>query len=415
MKFFSLTYRANHSTETGLLVIFDSILEQLDSSNAVFLALLDLSAAFDTVDHGRLLRRLHDSVRVSGTALKWFESYLSDRTVRVCVHGEYSNENSVTCSVPQGSILGPKQYSIYTNPLGSLIRVMLLMFHMYADDTQLWKAFNPRNASSQLAASTCIRDGISKIADWMFENKLKLNREKTEFMVIVSSRNQHYITENKLSLEYDTINASNTVRNLGVTMDRTLSLMNHINNIRKTAFYYLRWIRKVRPVLTEYIAKCIVHALVISKIDYCNSLLVNLPASTINKLQSLMNAAARVVTLTPQDEHISPVLHKLHWLPVQQRIHFKILCITYKAIHGSAPNYLCNLITIYRPTRTLRSSSAALQLVIPRSKLRFGDRRFSVAAPRLWNSLPDEIRNSPSLHLFKKRLKTFLFSKKLCA
>ena len=401
-------YKPKHSTETGLVMIFDSILHQLDSGNAVFLALLDLSAAFDTVDHQILLERLRRSVRVSGDALRWFVSYLSDRTVRVCIGSDYSDEEQVTCSVPQGSILGPRQYSIYTNPLANLIRILLLLFHMYADDTQVWKSFNPRCIYSQLSATTSVEMGIRNISEWMFNNKLKLNREKTEFLVIASSRSFPLITTKELHLDNETVKSSKSVRNLGVVMDSHLTMITHVNNIRKTGYYYLSWIRKVRHLLSEDITKTIVHALVINRIDYCNSVLVNLPDCAIDGLQKLMNAAARVITRVPQSDHITPVLKALHWLPVRERINFKVLTITFKALNGNAPSYITDLLTEYTPSRSLRSATVK-RLVLPRSRLRYGDRRFSVAAPRLWNALPESVKNAPSIVVFKKLLKTHLF------
>jgi hypothetical protein len=402
-------YRAFHSPETALVKVFDSILGRLDDGNAVFLTLLDLSAAFDTVDHRILLRRLRQSIKVDGAALAWFESYLTDRTVRVSVDGHYSDEATVDCSVPQGSILGPRQYFAYTTPLGTLVRVLSLLFHFFADDSQLWQKVNPRSLDDQLYAAKNMEHSIATVAKWMFHIKLQLNRDKTEFVVIASSLNHRRIRINHLDLEGDVIKASKTVRNLGVMMDHTLSMMDHINHVRKTGFYYLRWIRKVRYCLTESAAKTIVHALVISQIDYCNSLLVNLPDCAIDKLQKLMNAAARLITHTSRHQEITPVLKHLHWLPVRQRINFKIQCLTYKALNNEAPQYLRELLVDHTPTRNLRSS-AAYSLVIPRRKVKYGERAFSYAAPFLWNKLPTHIKLSESTVLFKKKLKTHIFS-----
>ena len=405
---FQSAYRAFHSTETALVKVFDDILNHMDNGNAVFMALLDLSAAFDTVDHRILLRRLENSMMVSGSALDWFRSYLTERTTCVCVNGEYSDEVQVECSVPQGSILGPGQYSVYTSPLGSLIGLLLLLHHFYADDTQIWKPVNPRCIKDHATTASHIEHGIEEIASWMYDNKLKLNQNKTEFVILGSSHCRRQIVVDRLHLEDGDLSAINVVKNLGVKMDTSLTMRDQINSIRKSGFYYLNWIRKIRPYLTLQTAKCIVHALVICRIDYCNSLLVNLPASAIRSLQGLMNAAARVVTMSPRQNHITPVLQALHWLPVRQRIDFKVLTMTYKALHGEAPPYISELLEEYKPVRNLRSASKA-QLVVPRVKLKYGQRRFSYAGPSLWNSLPYHIRASKSLRDFKRNLKTYLF------
>ncbi|XP_037648071.1 uncharacterized protein LOC119501650 [Sebastes umbrosus] len=155
---------------------------------------------------------------------------------------------------------------------------------------------------------------------------------------------------------------------------------------------------------------CVVWVNKFLSIDYCNSLLYGISNTSINKLQLVQNAAARLLNHTKSWHHITPVLKDLHWLPVSHRISYKILTLTYKALHQLAPPYLSELLSPYQPQRSLRSTSAGL-LSTPKSKLRsFGDRAFSRAAPKLWNSLPKLIRDSDSLTTFQSRLKTHLFS-----
>jgi hypothetical protein len=243
----------------------------------------------------------------------------------------------------------------------------------------------------------------------MFHNKLQLNKDKTEFMVIASSRMHSRISVDSVNLDGEAIQASRVVRNLGVMMDNTLCMVDHINHIPKTGYYYLNWIRKVRSCLTLEAAKAIAHALIISKIDYCNAILVNLPDYLIRGLQMLMNATARVVTKTSKYDHIIAVLQSLHWLPVAQRIKFKVLSLTFKSLHGESAEYLRDLLHEHVPSRDLRSARK-LNLVVPKTKLNYGKRSFSYAAPILWNNLPLEIKLSPTFFSFKRKLKTHLFS-----
>ena len=168
---------------------------------------------------------------------------------------------------------------------------------------------------------------------------------------------------------------------------------------------------QIRPYLTQYNAKLLVHAAIISRLDYCNSLYINMPLKQINKLQKVLNEAARLMTYTPCSEHISSVLKRLHWLPIRQCIEFKVLTVVFNALHGDSPDYIGSLLTRYEPTWTLRSSEQNC-LTEPRFRLKSaGYRSFSVAAPWLWNKLPLEIRHSRSIIAFKKFLKTYLFSK----
>ena len=164
-------------------------------------------------------------------------------------------------------------------------------------------------------------------------------------------------------------------------------------------------------MLTKEATETLVHAFISSQLDYCNSLLYGLPASTLNKLQLIQNHAARVVTGAQKYDRITPVLRKLHWLPMSQRIIFKLLTLTYQAVHGQAPVYLCELAVHYRPGCTLRSADDPTPLAEPRTRSKYGDCSFAVAGPSLWNDLPRSMREAESVHSFKRELKTLLFGR----
>ena len=166
----------------------------------------------------------------------------------------------------------------------------------------------------------------------------------------------------------------------------------------------------MRNYLTPGATESLVHALVSSRLDYCNSLLYGIPNYQVKRLQLLQNTAARIVTKTRKYEHITPVLRELHWLPVDYRIQYKILLLVFKCINGLAPVYLQDLLIKYEPVRELRSGSKRL-LKIPKTRSKVGLHAFSVAGPKLWNSLPNHMRETSSLAIFKKSLKTFLFCK----
>ena len=192
--------------------------------------------------------------------------------------------------------------------------------------------------------------------------------------------------------------------------DRSLSLDSHIKNVTKIAFFHLRNIAKIRPMLTMADAETIIHAFVTSRLDYCNVLYSGLPACSTKSLQLVQNAAARILTRTRKFDHITPVLSSLHWLPIHARADFKVLLLTYKILHGLAPAYLTDLISPYSLPRALRSQGAGL-LVVPRVKKKSaGHRAFSYRSPFLWNGLPADIREANSLATFKTKLKTYLFS-----
>ena len=401
-------YRQSSSTETALLKIFDDVLLSLDNRQAVLVSLLDLSAAFDTVDHSILLRRLEMSFGVKDTALKWFTSYLNDRTLRVVIDDAMSEIFELVCSVPQGSKLGPRLYSQYTRFLGLLLRILLLCFHCYADDTQLQKSFNPRLTHAQNEAKEHLENGILEVARSLKANKLKLNKEKTEFLILISRHYEHMLEIDSLHLDDEHVSRARTARNLGVTIDSHMSLEQQINDVRKKCFYFLKWIKEIRPYITENLTKVLVHALVISRLDYCNALYIHLPRYLLNRLQSVLNYAARVITKCSRDDSISAVCRSLHWLPISERIVFKVNVLVYKALHKSAPSYMSDMIKQHNPRRSLRSSNHN-RLVVPKTNLKYGERAFSVAGPKEWNKLPEHIKNAGSLLTFRKLLKTHLF------
>ena len=280
----------------------------------------------------------------------------------------------------------------------------------YADDSQLYLSFQPTIPSDRDLAVSNIERCVHEIDHWMLINRLKLNKDKTELLVI-SAKHLPRPTLQEISVVNETICSSQKARNIGVIFDHHFRFNEHIASICKSSFYHLRNISNIRKYLSSTTTEILVHAFVSSKLDNCNSLLYSLPNCLLKKLQHVQNAAARLITLSRKHEHITPILFNLHWLPVNYRIIFKILLITYKALHDLAPSYVRDLLTPYTPSRQLRSSSKDL-LSIPHFNLKtYGARSFSVAAPTLWNTLPSDIKNSSSVSLFKHKLKTFLFKK----
>ncbi|XP_057690967.1 uncharacterized protein LOC130915167, partial [Corythoichthys intestinalis] len=292
-------------------------------------------------------------------------------------------------------------------PLGNIIRKHSINFHCYADDTQLYLSIKPEQVRQVEKLSAWVRD----INTWMITNYLLLNPEKTEVLIIGPKSVRDSLSAQIVTLDNVSVASSATVKNLGVLFDPDLSFKAHIKQTCRTAFFHLRNIAKIRNILSKSDAEKLIHAFVTSRLDYCNSLLAACPKSSLKGLQLVQNAAARLLTGTNRREHITPVLQALHWLPVEFRIKFKILLLTFKTINGLGPSYLTDALVPYRPNRTLRSQNAGL-LVVPRVyKSTVGARAFSHQAPVLWNQLPASIKEAETVCTFKIRLKTFLFDK----
>ena len=403
-------YRACHSTETALVRVQNDILRTLDQGGAAILVLLDLSAAFDTIDHSILLSRMESVLGVKGSALQWFKSYLLGRKQRIKINDDFSENQEILWSVPQGSVLGALLFLIYIIPLAQLIRSYGLNNHGYADDTQLCLSFKKTSDNAIVKCEILnLEKCLCDISVWMSQNKLKLNNDKTEIILFGSKKHLAELNIKSLSVAGTEVSvASEPVRNLGAMFDSQLTMAPHVKSVVKKSSFHLRNIGKARRVLTEDTTKTVMQSLVMSRLDYCNALLIGIQQDLIAKLQRLQNSAARIVSRTRKYEHITPVLIKLHWLPIKFRIQFKVLLLVYKALNGLAPKYIKELLVPYKPRRNLRSEAKGL-LDEPRTRLKFGDRAFSISAPRLWNALPQHLKDSTSCQAFKKCLKTHLF------
>ena len=204
---------------------------------------------------------------------------------------------------------------------------------------------------------------------------------------------------------------SDKCRNLGVIFYSDLTFKNHISDICRSSFYHIRQLRQIRASLDTNSSVLLASALVSSKLDYCNSLFYNLPDKSLNRLQLVQNALARVVVPSVRrNHHITPTLRQLHWLPIQKRITFKIAFITFKTLHHKQPAYLAELLTPRHDTsHNTRSSYSPNFLSVPKINSERGRRSFLYAAPTIWNSLPDSLRASVSVSSFLSGLKTHLF------
>jgi hypothetical protein len=243
-------------------------------------------------------------------------------------------------------------------------------------------------------------------------NKLKLNDDKTEALLIHKHNASSSLSPLPTSLRVGTtdIQFSASARNLGYILSDDLSLNNHISHVCRSAFTAIRQISSFRHYLTVTATKTLVCAFVLSRLDYCNSLLSGSPKHIIDKLQKVQNSAARLVFRAKKRDHITPLLHSLHWLPVQARIEYKLSVLCHNFFSDSCPSYLADLLSVYSPSRTLRSSADTRILTVPVTRTKtYGQRAFAYSAPKQWNSLPSLIRNIQSTQAFKKALKTHLF------
>ena len=310
-------YRPNHSTETALLRVHNDICLALDDNNDFILVLLDLSSAFDMVNHQILLGRLQKRYGVNGTVLDWLESYLSGRMQSVRMGNETSEPVCLKRGVPQGSVLGPSLFSLYVAPIEDIVESYGLTCAVYADDTQLYISIDKSQLQCGIAN---LQQCILAIIEWLPINELVCNESKTEAIWFFSRYKKHDLELSAITIGKSNVALASSVRDLGVMLDRHLDMRAHINQLCRSASFSLRRVGQVRRYLDTATTEKLTHALITCKLDQCNSLLYGLPDKDISKIQRIQNSAARLVTGTKRQEHITSVLRNLHWLPIKKRI-----------------------------------------------------------------------------------------------
>ena len=403
-------YKTHHSVETTLLALQSELLVVLDSGREAYLVLLDLSAAFDTVDHDLLLNILNKSYNVNGTALQWFSSYLKGRSFKVRMGTEYSTSKPLPMGVPQGSVLGPILFNMFSSGLRTIFRKYDVSSYSYADDTQFYVAFDPNSKTSETAARSLIQKLMEEISSWMEEHHLKLNAEKTVFLPI--SR-RHDKTVDPLVLGNTPVSPSNKTRNLGFIFNRCLTIEDHINSVKQSSYFHLKRLNSLRHCISFSQREILTHAFITSRIDFCNSLFYGSNINSVKILRSILGAAARALTGANKQTHNASLFLKLHWLPITARIKYKLSIFGFKILHSQSPEYFTK-ITIFNPVRITRSAYAPLLTSASfnsnaRSKS-YGDRSCFYSICTVFNSLPAEIRAAATLSIFKRLLKTHLFS-----
>ena len=239
---------------------------------------------------------------------------------------------------------------------------------------------------------------------------LAVTPDKSEAIVFGTSQNiaSFMPAGGSVNVAGSVVPFSDHIKLLGTIIDSNLRFDDHVTALSKSCFFHIRALRHIRPVLADDTARTIAASLVGSRLDYANFILNGASKKNVARVQRIQNALARVVTGTRITDHITPTLQSLHWLPIEYRVKYKLAVVTFKARTGTAPHYLCSLINNYEPSRTLRSSDLQL-LTVPRYKSVFSSHGFRIAAPLIWNSLPDNVRKSEQIAVFRSRLKTTLF------
>ena len=255
-------YKRLHSMETALLKIQNDIAASMDSAKAAALTLLDLSASFDTIDHTILFNCLRDWFGVNGTVLMWIKSYLTNRRLKGKSGNSFSDAFSLPYGAPQGSVLRPLLFTLYTTPLSHIISSFNVTHHLYADDTQIYLALDSRNFDSSIAELTVCLACVQK---WMDGVRLKLNPENTEFIIIGDRQARESIMQ-KFPTQFlgNSISPTNEVKNLGVTFDSGNTFASHVTKVCRACYYHLKDLRCIRKFLSVETAALLANSMISS-------------------------------------------------------------------------------------------------------------------------------------------------------
>ena len=396
-------FRAFHSCETAVAKIYSDFLEAKDMGKSTLVVSIDLSAAFDTVDHDLLIKDLH-KMGIRDNALSLIQTYLEDRTTQVQIHSSKSEPKPVPFGLPQGSVLSPLLFTLYTRSLALLIDEMGFEQHTYADDTLIYISFLPDEIDY---IKEMLQHLFIRLKQWMHFRKLKINVDKTKVMLISPQLTKNRILDSFQNIIFDdiTLHPVNEIKILGVIFDSDLTFKPQINAVIRKCNFSIHKIKQVRAFLSRKTLILLVLNKIHSTIDYCNTVYFQLPKSRLILLQRILKQAVRLIyKLPPNDHTMHHAQELLHWLTIGPRITYKIIITFYKSKLVNAPAYITNFLQPgCESTRT-----RYFEPRIPGNH-QFATRAIKFAGPRLLNKLPQQLISEKSFQKFKKDLKTLLF------
>ena len=346
-------YRKNLSTEHAILKLLDTIYKDMDKLCVTLVTAIDLSAAFDTVNHSLLLKVLNQTYSIKGTALKWFDSYLSNHSVCIQINNSVSQELDLPFSMPQGSCAGPNLFNIYISTLTSFLGSSNHDLLGYADDNTISVCIDPNIQNNKQQVIGNIQKSLEKTKHWMCLNRLKMNDQNTKFIIYGNNVQLSKCSTKHIEIGDEIIGCNVLINLLGIDIDNNLSFKEHTKKKYNLAMYNLHNIRSLHEHLNSKITQTLIYGLVMSLLDYINAIFSTLPVSTIRPLIRVQNLAVKLV-LNSRDRDTSSTNAKqiLHWLPIKERSIYKCFTILHPCVHGTGPSIISNLIK----TKTIRRS-----------------------------------------------------------
>ena len=394
-------FRKNCSTSMGVLNLVNTIINSIDDRKYCLGVFLDLSKAFDTIDHVILLRKLeHYGVR--GVPLNWFKSYLDNRMQFVVVNGVRSQSRNVKCGVPQGSVLGPLLFLVYIN---DIINSQLFTYSLFADDTCL--LYHHKNMHNLILTANV---EVCNVFQWFCCNKLLLNTSKSQYVVFRSNGKKIPNNIDPLTIGGHQIDRSQSVRFLGVTLDDHLSWKEHLSNVCTKVSRSVGVISKLRFFLPQHTLVTLYNAIVMPHLMYCNVAWGNTYRSHINKLQVLQKKVIRFITNSSYRSSSTPLFLQLQILPFDELVAMNCLIFVYKSQSAQQYSFLKDAFVANSTVHNYNTRQRSL-IHQPYVRTQAVLNSFVIVCIKEWNKLPLNFRSTPILSRFKHMCRKYLFAK----
>ena len=389
-------FRANHSCETALNVLIDDWITALNNHSQVGTIFLDLTKAFDLINHSILLKKLK-LYQFSSTTLNWFTSYLTNRSQTVMISGKMSEPGHITSGVPQGSVLGPLLFILYINDLPLHVTSQIDMF---ADDTTI---STYGNSSSEIHDK--LQDDLQVVENWCLNNSMRPNAQKTKAMFITpSNKNSENIVHDKITMAEQEIEFTRVERLLGIYLDSNLTWKNQVEQTLKKCNSLLYLLLRIKCFININVRKLFFNAYILPHLDYCCTIWGNTSKYLLNEMLKFQKRAARIILDKEFDAPSEELFFQLRWMKFHDRLIYKKAILVYKSLHNECPEYLANRFCplLNSHGMTLRSTTENL-LIIPKPNLECFRKSISYSGAKIWNEIPMEIRSAESTNQFKQR------------
>ena len=390
-------FREGHSTNIALTILVDKIASCLNDGEIVLGAFLDFSKAFDCVNHDILLCKLeHYGIR--GVALDWFKSYLSERKQYVCFEGTNSMEMTITCGVPQGSILGPLFFLLYINDIANVSKVLFSI--LFADDSNAF--LTGKNIYSMVEIMNC---ELAKLVLWLKSNRLSLNIKKTKFMVF--SNRPLMLDDLIVTICNERIEQVTYIKFLGVIIDSKLTWEFHIKYVKGKISKAIGLLCKVRRYLTKSCLVTLYYTFLFPYLNYCIEVFGSAAQYHINSLVVLQKRAVRVITSSKFREHTAPLFKDLKLLTLQQLYLYRIGLFMFKVHHNKVPD-VCQSIFVTNANVHSYNTRRRNHLHVPIANSVCLSKCIRIKGVKIWNKIMDSIDVQCSIACFKHKLRNFL-------